>query len=55
MDLIKATHLPVFFHCRNAFPEFLDIVTRHRDSIPGGVVSQPFIHSLSFGENQIFC
>ncbi|CAL1543204.1 unnamed protein product, partial [Lymnaea stagnalis] len=38
MNLITGTKLPVFFHCRAAHPEFLSILSKHRDSIPGGVV-----------------
>ncbi|BFZ16559.1 hypothetical protein BsWGS_19597 [Bradybaena similaris] len=38
MELASATNLPVFFHCRAAHPEFMSIVSQHRDSISGGVV-----------------
>ncbi|XP_059141971.1 deoxyribonuclease TATDN1-like [Physella acuta] len=38
MELISATKLPVFFHCRAAHSEFLSVVSKHRDNIPGGVV-----------------
>ncbi|XP_055887131.1 deoxyribonuclease TATDN1-like isoform X2 [Biomphalaria glabrata] len=38
MDLISATNLPVFFHCRAAHPEFISVVSKYRDNIRGGVV-----------------
>ncbi|KAH9499849.1 TatD DNase [Bulinus truncatus] len=38
MDLVSATNLPVFFHCRAAHQEFISVVSKFRDSIPGGVV-----------------
>lgn len=39
IELISATNLPVFFHCRAAHSEFVSVVSKYRDSIPGGVVS----------------
>lgn len=38
IDFVSDTKLPVFFHCRAAHEDFCNIVRRHRDSIPGGVV-----------------
>jgi len=38
MELVSATQLPMFLHCRAAHDDFRDIVSKYRDSIPGGVV-----------------
>jgi TatD DNase family protein len=37
--LSKKTGLPLFLHCRNAFPEFMGILEKNKEMIVGGVVS----------------
>lgn len=38
LQLAEQTRLPMFLHCRNAFSDFVDIITKHRNKISGGVV-----------------
>ena len=52
LDFVSETKLPVFFHCRAAHPDFCAIVSRHRDSIPGGVVI-PFPPAILAHSNAI--
>ncbi|KAK7485317.1 hypothetical protein BaRGS_00023416 [Batillaria attramentaria] len=38
MEAAEATKLPLFLHLRNAAQDFMDIISRNRDKIAGGVV-----------------
>ncbi|XP_062518063.1 deoxyribonuclease TATDN1-like isoform X2 [Corticium candelabrum] len=37
-SLVEATGLPMFFHCRNAHHDFMDIIRRNWPKMKGGVV-----------------
>ena len=39
MEAAEATKLPLFLHCRNSAQDFMEIISRNRDKISGGVVS----------------
>ena len=39
MEAAEATKLPLFLHCRNSAQDFMEIISRNRDKIAGGVVS----------------
>ncbi|XP_052684829.1 deoxyribonuclease TATDN1-like [Crassostrea angulata] len=38
LELVEATKLPMFLHSRNCHSDFIEIIKRNRDKIPGGVV-----------------
>ncbi|XP_076441518.1 deoxyribonuclease TATDN1-like [Babylonia areolata] len=38
MEAAEATKLPLFLHCRNSAQDFMEIISRNRDKIAGGVV-----------------
>jgi TatD DNase family protein len=38
LELSRKAELPLFLHCRNAFPDFIDILQKNRDSVVGGVM-----------------
>ena len=42
MEAAEATKLPLFLHCRNSAQDFMEIISRNRDKIAGGVVSTWF-------------
>jgi TatD DNase family protein len=38
LELAKITKKPLFFHCRNAYQDFNEILRRHHGELSGGVV-----------------
>ncbi len=38
LELAKLTAKPLFLHCRNAFTDFVEILSRHHCNLHGGVV-----------------
>lgn len=38
LDLVEATKLPLFLHCRNAFSDFISILNSNKERLHGGVV-----------------
>lgn len=38
LKLVEKSKLPLFLHCRNAHADLIEILTRHKDSLYGGVV-----------------
>lgn len=52
MEAAEATKLPLFLHCRNSAQDFMEIISRNRDKIAGGVVSTWF--TLSYCQHGEF-